>query len=104
MTTITLDDLRRIMRESAGADESVDLDGDIAAVPFEDLGYDSLALLEMSAVVRQEFDVVAKLAASAAAVDPELTLPPGLTAVSGPALKSAPAPDRANWSSRSSGS
>jgi act minimal PKS acyl carrier protein len=58
MTTITLDDLRRIMRESAGADESVDLDGDIAAVPFEELGYDSLALLEMSAVVRQEFDVV----------------------------------------------
>ena len=33
------------------------LDGDIADVPFADLGYDSLALLEMAAHVQQEYGI-----------------------------------------------
>jgi act minimal PKS acyl carrier protein len=45
-TLFTLDDLRQIMRSCVGLDESVDLDGDIGGATFEDLGYDSLAVLE----------------------------------------------------------
>lgn len=51
----TLDDLRRILREGAGADESVDLDSDILDTPFEDLGYDSLAMLETGLRVGREY-------------------------------------------------
>ncbi|KFZ76900.1 actinorhodin polyketide synthase acyl carrier protein [Amycolatopsis sp. MJM2582] len=54
---LTLDDLTRVMRECAGADESVDLTGDIAGVEFADLGYDSLALLETTARLRQEYGI-----------------------------------------------
>lgn len=54
---VTIDDLRRILREGAGADENVDLDGDILDVQFAELGYDSLALLETAARVTREFGV-----------------------------------------------
>ena len=55
MTQFTLDDLRRILREGAG--DSGTLDGDITDVPFTDLGYDSLALLELSSRVEREYAV-----------------------------------------------
>lgn len=51
MSLLTLDDLRSILRETAGEDESVDLDGDILDTEFTELGYDSLALLEAAAVI-----------------------------------------------------
>ncbi|SBW22614.1 hypothetical protein FDG2_2875 [Candidatus Protofrankia californiensis] len=51
MSQLTLDDLKTILREAAGEDESVDLDGDILDTAFTDLGYDSLALLEAAAVI-----------------------------------------------------
>jgi|SRR4051794_13084007 len=54
---LTLDQLKTIMRECAGEDESVNLDGDILDVPFPDLGYDSLALLETASRVQRQFDV-----------------------------------------------
>ena len=54
---LTIDDLRRILREGAGADEGVDLDGDILDTPFDELGYESLALLETGARIGREFDV-----------------------------------------------
>ncbi|MET7959570.1 acyl carrier protein [Micromonospora zamorensis] len=57
MTDITLDDLRRVMAACAGADESVDLDGDIIDVPFEDLGYDSLAVMETAAILERDYKV-----------------------------------------------
>ncbi|MDG4820757.1 acyl carrier protein [Asanoa sp. WMMD1127] len=53
----TIDDVRRIMREAAGEAESSSLDGDIGDVTFTDLGYDSLALLELAARVQQEYGV-----------------------------------------------
>ncbi|GGP66374.1 acyl carrier protein [Saccharothrix coeruleofusca] len=53
----TLDDLRRIMRVSVGVEEGVDLDGDIADVEFDDLGYDSLAVLELAGHVKREYGV-----------------------------------------------
>lgn len=59
MSTITLDidDLRRLLRESAGAAEGVDLDGDILDTEFELLGYDSLALLETVARITRDYQV-----------------------------------------------
>ncbi|MEV0743490.1 acyl carrier protein [Streptomyces sp. NPDC050549] len=56
-TSFTLDDLRRILREAAGADEGVDLDGDILDVQFESLGYESLALLETGSRIEREYDI-----------------------------------------------
>ncbi|MFD6282084.1 acyl carrier protein [Streptomyces sp. NPDC060209] len=57
MNGFTLDDLKRVMRECAGEDESIDLDGDILDAPFEDLGYDSLALLETATRIERELGV-----------------------------------------------
>ncbi|MGH8907105.1 MAG: acyl carrier protein [Egibacteraceae bacterium] len=58
MREFTLDDLKYIMRTSVGVDESVDLDGDILDVPFTELGYDSLALLEIAGSIEQQFNVL----------------------------------------------
>ncbi|WP_433226651.1 acyl carrier protein [Microtetraspora malaysiensis] len=57
MTTFTLEDLVRIMRECAGEDDAVDLDGDVADVEFEDLGYDSLAVMETVSRISHEYEV-----------------------------------------------
>jgi minimal PKS acyl carrier protein len=56
--SFTLDDLRGYMREFAGVAESVDLDGDIGDTTFEDLGYDSLAVLEMTAKLQNHLGIV----------------------------------------------
>jgi act minimal PKS acyl carrier protein len=77
MTMFTLDDVRRIMRNCAGAPDGdgPGLDGDIAHVRFTDLGYDSLAMLEMAAHVQQEFgiripdDAIEEMTTPQAAVD-----------------------------------
>ena len=55
MNAFTLDDLRRILRACAGEAESIDLDGDIVDIPFDELGYDSLALLELASRVEREY-------------------------------------------------
>lgn len=57
MTKFTIDDLRRILRECAGENDSNALDGDIFDTTFEELGYDSLALLESASRVEREFHV-----------------------------------------------
>jgi act minimal PKS acyl carrier protein len=54
---ITLDDLRRVLRQGAGTEEGVDLDADVIDVEFEELGYDSLALLETAARLEREYGV-----------------------------------------------
>ncbi|MFC9468314.1 phosphopantetheine-binding protein [Streptomyces coelicoflavus] len=54
----TLDDLRRILIEAAGADENVDLAGDILDTTFEVLGYESIALLETGGRIEREYDIV----------------------------------------------
>ncbi|MEU9558359.1 acyl carrier protein [Streptomyces fumanus] len=56
-TALSLEDFTRILRESAGEDEAVDLSGDIADVPFTDLGYDSLALLEVTGRITRDYEV-----------------------------------------------
>jgi act minimal PKS acyl carrier protein len=57
MTKFSLDDLREIMKLGVGVDEEVDLDGDIADTEFADLGYDSLAVLELTGQVQRRFPV-----------------------------------------------
>jgi act minimal PKS acyl carrier protein len=54
---MTIDDLRRILAECAGEDESVNLRGDILDTPFADLGYDSLALMETASRIKRDFAV-----------------------------------------------
>jgi act minimal PKS acyl carrier protein len=53
----TLNDLKRILLEGAGADEGVDLDGDILDKRFEELGYESLALLETGGRIEREYAI-----------------------------------------------
>lgn len=57
MNALTLADLRQIMREAAGDDEAVDLDRDILDVPFVELGFDSLAMLETVTLVKRRTGV-----------------------------------------------
>jgi act minimal PKS acyl carrier protein len=54
----TVEDLKRILLASAGADETVDLDGDILDSRFEELGYESLAVLETGRLIERELDIV----------------------------------------------
>jgi len=53
-TTFTLTDLVTMLRESAGEEEGVDLDGDVLDTPFIELGYDSLALLQVVGRIQRE--------------------------------------------------
>jgi act minimal PKS acyl carrier protein len=55
---LTIDDIKDLLREAAGEDEAADLDGDILDAGFDELGYDSLALLEMAALVQRRFAVI----------------------------------------------
>ncbi|WP_410606468.1 acyl carrier protein [Amycolatopsis sp. lyj-109] len=52
--TMTIDELKQILREGSGQDENVDLDGDIIDVDFADLGYDSIALMETGGRIERE--------------------------------------------------
>jgi act minimal PKS acyl carrier protein len=57
MSQFTMEDLLRVMREAAGEDEALPLDGDVGGLTFDQLGYDSLALLETASKVEREFGV-----------------------------------------------
>jgi act minimal PKS acyl carrier protein len=54
---LTLEDLKRILREGGGADEGADLDGEILDVEFEALGYESIALLETGGRIEREYGI-----------------------------------------------
>lgn len=53
----TLDDIRGILRACAGEPEFLPLDGEIADRSFEEIGYDSLARLELSGRIEREYGV-----------------------------------------------
>ncbi|MEO3796161.1 phosphopantetheine-binding protein [Nonomuraea sp. B10E15] len=55
MREITIGTLVRLLRESAGEDETVQLDGDILDTTFEALGYDSLALFNTVSAIEREY-------------------------------------------------
>jgi act minimal PKS acyl carrier protein len=54
---ISLEDLKRILHECAGVDEGVDMTGEILDTGFDDLGYDSLALLETASRITRDYDI-----------------------------------------------
>ncbi|MEU7587825.1 acyl carrier protein [Micromonospora sp. NPDC049230] len=56
MSNFAVDDLRRILIACAGESEA-DLSGDISDRQFDDLGYDSLALMETAARIEQDYGV-----------------------------------------------
>jgi len=58
MRQFSLGDLTRLLHTSGGVDEHVDLSGDILDALYSDLGCDSLAILEMSSLIKREFGVV----------------------------------------------
>jgi len=55
MNEFTMDDLRKVMRESAGEDGT--LDGEVLDSSFEELGYDSLALMETISRIERALSV-----------------------------------------------
>ena len=57
MSEMTCADLVSIMRECAGESEMLAGEADILDVTFEELGYDSLAMLETAGQIQRRFQV-----------------------------------------------
>jgi len=57
MRAFTLDDLKGIMQRAGGIDGASELDVESADTSFYDLGYDSLAVLEIAARIQEDFTV-----------------------------------------------
>ncbi|MET0425260.1 MAG: phosphopantetheine-binding protein [Actinoplanes sp.] len=55
--SITIDDLTEVMESSIGLDDGVDLAKNQGDIDFADLGYDSLALIELASQVQHRFGV-----------------------------------------------
>jgi act minimal PKS acyl carrier protein len=55
--TFTLDELRELMQACAGVEDDIDLSADIDDIEFEELGYDSLAVLEVASHVQRKYGV-----------------------------------------------
>lgn len=53
----TLDDLRELMQSCAGVEDDIDLSSEIDDLEFEELGYDSLAVLEVASQVQRKYSV-----------------------------------------------
>jgi act minimal PKS acyl carrier protein len=56
-TEFTVDDLKRILHQAAGAGDEMGPDSAVLDSTFENLGFESLALLETSALIQREFGV-----------------------------------------------
>lgn len=58
MARITLDSLKDLLAKAGGEGADVpSLDGDVIDTPFADLGYDSLAMLEVTSMVELAYDI-----------------------------------------------
>jgi minimal PKS acyl carrier protein len=57
MRQLTLRELQDIMRQCAGEDESAQPLEQVEDQPFDELGYDSLALLETQARIKRDYGV-----------------------------------------------
>ncbi|MFD4789876.1 phosphopantetheine-binding protein [Streptomyces sp. NPDC058459] len=56
MEPLDIKDLVTLLRTNAG-DSSYDLDGDVLDVPFAELNYDSLALLQVTGAIERDYGV-----------------------------------------------
>ncbi|MFI5495824.1 acyl carrier protein [Actinoplanes sp. NPDC051859] len=57
MSTFDAIELREIMAASVGVEDDVHFDGANLDVPFSDLGFDSLALLELAGQLQRRYGV-----------------------------------------------
>jgi minimal PKS acyl carrier protein len=57
MPAMTIDDVLRILKECAGEGENLDLGDALPDTTFEELGYDSLALIETASRIEQDYGV-----------------------------------------------
>ncbi|MFJ2651557.1 acyl carrier protein [Streptomyces sp. NPDC087420] len=57
MATFTQADLVGYIRQAAGEDGEIDLDGDIAEIKFADMGYDSIAMVEVTLLAERELGI-----------------------------------------------
>ncbi|GAA1186395.1 acyl carrier protein [Streptomyces hebeiensis] len=82
MAQMTLEELRDTLVACAGEGDAVDLSGDILDVPFEELGYDSLALMESAARIERAYGISLPEEATSEADTPRalLDLVNGITA------------------------
>jgi minimal PKS acyl carrier protein len=55
MATFTLDDLTIIVQECSGMTDGATLDGDTVDRPLRELGYDSLAVLEIASRIQRTY-------------------------------------------------
>jgi act minimal PKS acyl carrier protein len=75
MTSFTPESLREIMYACAGPGDHPELEGDIIDTSYEDLGFDSLAVLEVATRIQQDVgvpfpdDVVAELTTPRSVLD-----------------------------------
>ncbi|MFF3395022.1 acyl carrier protein [Streptomyces sp. NPDC002669] len=58
MDRLELTELTVLLRTCAGEGEGVDLDGDVLDTLFLDLGYDSLALLQVTGIIERDYEVL----------------------------------------------
>jgi acyl carrier protein len=54
---LELGELRRMLAESAGVSQGVDIDGDILDTEFQDLGYDSIAIMEIASRITSQYGI-----------------------------------------------
>ncbi|MFB7297718.1 acyl carrier protein [Streptomyces rubiginosohelvolus] len=54
---MTLDDLKQILLAAAGVDDGIELNDDFGDAEFNALGYDSLALMEISNRIEREYGI-----------------------------------------------
>ncbi|CAM3817976.1 acyl carrier protein [Nocardiopsis rhodophaea] len=57
MQKLTSDDLGRILRECAGESEKFQWDETVLDTTFDELEYDSIAILEAAARIQQEYGI-----------------------------------------------
>lgn len=57
MSQLTLDELKVFLLRSVGDDESIDLSGDIGTTALNDLGFDSLAVIDTTSRLEQHFKI-----------------------------------------------
>lgn len=71
---VTIDDLRRILTDAAGVEDGIEIDAQALDEDFDDLGYDSLALLEAASRIKREYGISLEDDAATSARTPRLLL------------------------------
>ncbi|MGI5377658.1 phosphopantetheine-binding protein [Streptomyces sp. CA-251387] len=57
MQSLDIKDLVVLLRTNAGDSDTYDLDGEVLDVPFSELSYDSLALLQVTGAIERDHGV-----------------------------------------------